>query len=334
MAEQGTDRRPRVFCTWAFPDAGLAVLRAGCDVQVWPGEDPAPPHVIREELAEAEGLFAVPATDRLDAAVLSGAPRLRVIANFGVGYDNVDLPEATRRGILVCNTPGVLAETTADHAFALLLAIARRIAESDRFVRAGRWARFQPALMLGRDAHHATLGVVGLGATGTEMARRGRAFSMRLLYHSRTRRPEPERELGLQYVDLHTLLGESDFVSLHVPLTDATRGMIGRRELALMRPTSYLINTARGAIVDQSALAKALGEGRLAGAALDVFEREPLAPDDPLLRLENVVLVPHTGSATIETRARMAEVAATNIIAALQGRRPAHLVNPQAWRGS
>ena len=324
--------RPVVFCSWHFPEAGLALLREVAEVRVWEGAEGAPRDVLLAALRDADAVFALPPCDRLDGAAMAGAPKLKVISGFGVGFDYVDVAEATRRGILVCNTPGTLTETVADHTWALLLAAARNVAQGDRFVRAGRWKQYEPALLLGADVCGATLGVVGLGAIGRAVARRAAGFGARVLYTGRARKPAAEAETGATFRSLDDLLAESDFVSINCALTPETRGLIGPRELARMKPTAILVNTARGAIVDQQALAAALKHGRLAAAGIDVYQTEPLPPDDPLLECENAVLVPHLGSATHATRARMSRVAAENIVAALQGRRPPHLVNPEAWR--
>jgi glyoxylate reductase len=323
------DARPVVFCSWHFPGEGLALLREVAEVHVWEGPEGAPRDVLLRELVRAAGGLFLPPTDKLDREAMDGAPHLKVISGFGVGYDYVDVPEATRRGIMVCNTPGTLTETTADQAWALLLAAARNTAQGDRFVRSRAWHKYEPALLLGADVHGATLGVIGLGAIGSADARRAAGFDMRVLYTGRSRRPEAEAATGATYRALDDLLRESDFVSLNCALTPETRGLIGARELALMKPTAILVNTARGAVVDQRALAEALQRGQIAGAGIDVYEQEPVDPDDPLLACENAVLVPHLGSATHPTRARMARVAAENIVAGLQGRRPAHLVNPE-----
>ncbi|MBI3970584.1 MAG: D-glycerate dehydrogenase [Chloroflexi bacterium] len=326
-------RKPIVFCSWPFPDAGLSLLREVADMRVWQGTEAAPREALMEALKEADAVFALPPTDRLDSAAMAQAPHLRVISGFGVGYDYVDVAEATRRGILVCNTPGTLTETTADQTWALLLAAARHVARADRYVRSGAWQGYDPMLLLGADVHGATLGIVGLGTIGSAVARRASGFGMRVRYTGRTRRPEAEVALEAEYRSLDDLLRESDFVTINCALTPETRGLIGARELALMKPTAILVNTARGAIVDQRALADALQNGRIAAAGVDVFEQEPISPDDPLLSCETAVLAPHLGSATYATRARMARVAAENIVAALQGKRPKHLVNPQAWHG-
>ena len=323
-----------VFCSWHFPDEGLAPLREVADVRVWEGPEGAPREALLEALPQAAAGLFLPPTDRLDREAMEGAPHLKVISGFGVGYDYVDVPEATRRGIMVCNTPGTLTETTADQAWALLLSAARNIARGDQFVRSGSWQKYEPALLLGADVHGATLGIVGLGAIGSAVARRATGFGMRILYSGRTRKPEAEALTGAEYRSLDDLLTESDFVSLNCALTPETRGLIGTRELGLMKRTAILVNTARGGVVDQRALAAALQEGQIAGAGIDVYEKEPIDADDPLLACETAVLVPHLGSATYPTRARMARVAAENIVAGLQGRRPAHLVNPEVWPGT
>lgn len=325
-------KRPVVWCSWHFPDAGLDLLRDIAEVRIWEGPEGAPREALLENLPEASAVFALPPTDRLDAEAMDRAPHLVVISGFGVGYDYVDVPEATRRGILVCNTPGTLTETMGDHTWALMLAAARNIAQGDRFVRGRRWTKYEPALLLGADIHGATLGIVGLGAIGAAVARRATGFGMKMVYTSRTRKPEIEAATGAEMHSLPDLLRESDFVCLTTALTADTRGLIGEAELALMKPSAILVNTARGAVVDQRALARALQDGRIAGAGIDVYEKEPIEPDDPLLECETAVLVPHIGSATHATRARMSRVACENIAAALRGDRPRHLVNPEAWQ--
>jgi glyoxylate reductase len=271
-------------------------------------------------------------TDPVDAAVLDAGKRLRFVAQMAVGYDNVDVAAATERGILVTNTPGVLTETTADLAFALLLAAARRVVEGDRLTRTGGWKTWHPSFLLGQDVHGATLGIVGLGQIGLAVARRARGFDMRILYHDRRQHPQAEAELALEYVDFDRLLRESDFVTLHVPLLAETRHLIGERELALMKPSAVLVNAARGPVVDQRALYAALKERRIAAAGLDVAEVEPVPLDDPLLTLDNVVITPHIGSASVATRAKMAEMAVESVLQALRGGLPSHCVNPEARR--
>jgi glyoxylate reductase len=268
---------------------------------------------------------------RVDEALLSRLPRLRAVCNVAVGYDNIDVPAATRRGVWVTNTPDVLTGATADLAWALLLAAARRVAEGDRFVRAGRWKRWDWTMLRGVDVHGKTLGIVGAGRIGQAVGRRAVGFSMQVLYASRERKPGFERETGARRVPLDRLLRESDFVSIHLALTSETRGLIGARELGLMKPTAILVNTARGPIVDEAALVRALRSGGIRAAGLDVFEREP-AVHPGLLRLENVVLCPHIGSATDETRRAMYETALRNLAAILAGRRPPHPVNRPSRR--
>jgi glyoxylate reductase len=270
-------------------------------------------------------------TDSIDAVLLESSKQLRVVSNVATGYDNIDVEAATRRGVAVTNTPGVLEETTADLAFALLLAVARRVGEGERMIRGGRWTSWSPTLLLGSDVHGATLGIIGLGATGTAMARRARGFDMRVVYHSRSGKPELERELGLKRLGLDELLRTADFVSLHAPLNDRTRAMIGERELALMARHSYLINTARGGLVDQDALCRALERRDLAGAALDVFAEEPLPGGHRLLQIDNVVLTPHIGSASVATRSRMAAMAVESCLVALEGRAPPNCLNPEVF---
>ncbi len=324
------DRRHSVFVSWRFPEPGPRLVADACDAVIWDGDLPIARDEFLRILGTVDGVMVSNATERLDREALDAAPRLKVISNFGVGVDNVDLPLATERGILVCNTPGVLVETTADHAFALLLAVARRLAEGQRHVREDRWHGWHPKLLVGQEIYGATLGIVGLGGIGTAVARRAKGFAMRILYSSRTRKPAVEAELGVAWTALDDLLRESDFVAITCALTPETRGLIGARELGLMRPTSVLVNIARGPIVDQTALSEAMRAGRIFGAGLDVTDPEPMRGNDPLLALDNVLIVPHIGSAGVGARSRMSELAALNLIDGLAGRRPRHLVNPAA----
>jgi glyoxylate reductase len=309
-------------------EPGLGMVREAARVTYWPEDSPMPREKLLAAVADADGVLSHPAT-RFDREVLEHAPNLRVISNIAVGYDNVDIAACTERGIAVCNTPGVLTDATADVTLALMLAVCRRVVEADKFTRAGQWRYWTPLLMVGQDLTEATLGIVGMGRIGLEVARRAKGFRMRILYHNRNRRPDAEAELGARYVDLRTLLAESDFVSLHVPATPETRKLIGATELASMKPTAYLINAARGAVIDQAALIDALRERRIAGAGLDVYDPEPIAPDNPLLELDNCVLMPHVGAATIRTRQRMSELAARNVLAVLKGEKPPACVNPE-----
>ncbi len=322
---------PVVYVTRRIPEEGLELLRPHVTLRMWDADVPVPREVLLREAAEAEGLLTL-LTERIDAELLDRAPKLRVVSQMAVGVDNIDLAACTARGIPVGHTPEVLTDTTADLAFGLLLAAARRIVEADRYTREGRWKCWDPLLLLGQDVHHAVLGLVGLGRIGAAMARRARGFDMRVLYYDPRRRPDLEAELGLEYRELPDLLRESDFVSLHTPLTPETRHLIGERELALMKPSAVLVNTSRGPVVDQAALYRALRERRIWAAGLDVYEQEPIPPDDPLLSLENVVALPHIASASYATRGRMARMAAENLLAALRGERAPYTANPEVYR--
>ncbi len=323
--------RPRVFVARRIPDDGLRPILEATDAVVWPDELPPPRHELLRAVAGCEGVVTL-LTDRVDAELLDAAgPGLRVVSNYAVGFDNVDVPECTRRGIPVGNTPGVLTETTADLAWALLMAAARRLPEGDRYVRAGRWKTWGPLLLLGPDVHGATLGIVGFGRIGQAMARRAGGFGMTILYHDVARAPEAvERELGATYVPLEGLLERSDFVSLHVNLTPETRHLIDAGRLSRMRPDAVLVNTSRGPVVDPAALYEALRDGTIFAAALDVTEPEPIPPDDPLLALDNCLVVPHIASASRATRGKMAAMAAANLLAGLRGERLPTPVNPEA----
>ena len=313
--------QPTVYVTRAIPGGALDLLRASCEVAVWPGEEPPPYATLLHEARDAAGLLCL-LTDRIDAALMDACPRLRVISTMAVGYDNIDVAAATARSILVGHTPGTLDDTTADFAFALLMAAARRIPAGVDYVRAGHWRTWGPLLLLGADIHGATLGLVGMGRIGAAVARRARGFDMRVLYTTHTRRPEHvalEAELGGAYASLDDLLAQSDFVSLHTPLTDATRGLINSERLRQMKRDAILINTARGPIVETEALLAALQAGEIGGAALDVTDPEPLPADHPLLALPTCLVTPHIASASTATRARMADLAARNLLAGLAG---------------
>jgi glyoxylate reductase len=309
----------KVLVTREIPEAGLNLL-ADFDVTVLFERPPT-----RDELLEAvrgaSGVLAT-ATEKMDGEVMDAAGEgLRVVANMAVGYDNVDVGAAKERGIIVTNTPGVLDETTADVAFMLLLAAARRLGEGERLLRAGRWEWWGPRQLRGLDVWGKSLGIVGMGRIGRAVARRAKGFGMEVLYHNRSRNEDAEKELGARHLELDTLLRESDFVSIHTPLTAETRHLIGERELGLMRETTVLVNTSRGPVVDEAALAEALEEGRIFAAGLDVYEEEPKV-HPKLLELENAVLAPHIGSASVETRDRMAALAAENLRAVLGGEQP------------
>ena len=316
-----------VAVTRVIPDRGLDLLRDKCDPLEINQEDRV---LTRDELLDIvkgrDGVLCL-LTDPIDAAVFDAAgPQCKIFANYAVGYNNIDVDAATQRGIAITNTPGVLTDATADHAWALLFSVARRIVEADRFTRQGKFKGWGPMLFLGGDITGRTLGVVGAGRIGTAMALKSAGFKMKVLYTDTTGNEALEKKLGAERVDLETLLKSSDYVTVHVPLLPKTIHLIGEKELGMMKPSAYLINTSRGPVVDEKALVEALREKRIAGAGLDVFEDEPeLAPG--LADLDNVVIPPHIASATIETRGKMAEMAATNLIDRLEGRKPPNCVN-------
>jgi lactate dehydrogenase-like 2-hydroxyacid dehydrogenase len=312
--------RPRAFVTRRIPEAGLSMVRSVADVDLWDDELPPPREMLLDRVRGVDGLLSL-LTDRVDQELLDAAgPGLRVVSNYAVGYDNVDVAACHARGVAVGNTPGVLTETTADLAFALLMSVARRLPEGYDFVRRDRWQTWGPLLLLGKDVHGATLGIIGLGRIGREMARRARGFGMRTLYYSRTQATAAvEAELEVTFTPLDELLAESDFVSLHTALTEETHHLIDARALARMKDGAILINTSRGGVVDQAALAEALRSGHLFGAGLDVTDPEPMRADDPLLSLPNCLVVPHVASASEQTRERMAQKAAANLVAGLRG---------------
>lgn len=313
-----------------FPEA-VEFLRTRFAVDYEGTDEGLAPEALAERVKGVQGIVSQ-LTDRFDAAVIEALDGVKVLANVAVGYDNIDVPAATKKGIFVTNTPDVLTETTADFAWALLMAAARRVVEGHAFVHSGHWQRWTIDLLAGQDVWGKTLGIFGLGRIGQAVARRGRGFGMRILYHDAQRAPEAvEQELAARFVSKDELLAAADYVSLHVPLTDGTRKLIGAAELEKMKPTAILVNTARGPVVDEAALAAALERKVIASAGLDVFEREPQV-HPLLLQLQNVVLAPHIASASVETRRRMSMMAAENCAAALEGQRPANLLNPTLWR--
>jgi len=322
----------RVFVTRELPGVAMPLLREAfgdAAIEVYRGEGPIPRAELLAGVKGADAILAI-LTERIDGELLDAAgPCLRIVANMAVGFDNIDVPAATSRRVPITNTPGVLTETTADLAFALLMAAARRFSDAEKFLRVGEWKYWSPALLLGTDIQGKTLGIYGMGRIGQAVARRARGFGMTVLYHNRTRLPEAvEQALGATLVDKATLLAQSDFVSVHCPLTPETRHAFGAAEFAAMKSTAVFVNTARGPVVDEHALAEALRTRQIFAAGIDVFEEEPkIVP--ALLDCEHAVLLPHVGSATFETRGRMAEVAARNIIARLQGERPPNCVNPE-----
>ena len=323
--------RPHAFITRTLLPEALAIVEQVAEVDLWPDEWPPSVAEMRRRSAAANGILTT-IMDRVDAALFDAAPNLRAVSQLSVGLDNVDLGEATRRGIPVGNTPGVLSKSTADLAFALLLGAARRTSESERWLRAGGWQlAFHPTHWLGQDVHGATLGIVGLGQIGREIARRAQGFDMRVLYYSRTRNLTAERQYGVTYADFAALLAQSDFVMLCVPLTPQTHHLIGAAELATMKPAGILINVSRGPVVDPAALYDALRSGVIRSAALDVTDPEPIPPDDPLLTLENLVITPHIGSAALPTRLNTMQLAARNLAAGLTGQPMRACANPEVY---
>jgi len=317
-----------VFVTTPIPEEALKTLKSSCDdVVVWPDHSTLSRKEFLSNIESSDGLLCL-LNDRVDGEAIRRMKKMKVIANCAVGFDNIDLRAATRRGIMVTNTPGVLTEATADLTWALILSTARRIPEADRFLRADNYKEWGLMLLLGQPVYGKTLGLVGAGRVGTAVAHRAKGFAMRILYYDPVRNEKLETETGAQRVDLITLLKEADIISIHVPLDKTTRHLIGAKEFAIMKPTAILVNTARGPIVDERALIKALKAKRIAGAGLDVYEHEPKVPRE-LKSFQNVVLLPHIGSATLETRTRMAVLAAENLVAALDGRIPPNLVNPE-----
>ena len=318
--------RPKLFGTHPLFEAPRKLLANYFDAEYWTEPGRPPRAELLRRVAEAEALICL-LTEKVDAELLAAAPRLRMAANVAVGYDNIDLDACTRRKVAVSNTPGVLDETTADFTWTLLLAVARRLIEGDTLARSGNWTSWNLDQFCGTDVWGKTLGIFGFGRIGRAVARRARGFQMRILYNNPRRAPvEIERELGAEFAARDSVLAQADFLTLHVPLLPETRHLIGAGELAKMKRTAFLINAARGAVVDEAALVAALEKGTIAGAALDVYENEPAISEG--LRRSNVVLAPHLGSASVETRTRMASMAAENVIALFEGRRPPNLLNP------
>lgn len=321
--------RDKVFVTRELPPATLDRLRKHCEVEVWQEFLPPDYEIICGKAGDLAGLLSL-LTDRIDPQLMDAGPNLKVISNLAVGYDNIDIPAASQRGIPVGNTPGVLNDTTADFAFALMMAVARRIPEGQRYVQDGKWKTWHPTVLAGQDIFGSTLGIIGSGRIGAAVARRAQGFDMRLLVNS-LETEEEIRQLGGEKVDLDFLLTESDFVSLHVPLTDETHHLISERELGLMKPTAILVNTARGSVLDPEALFAALRDGKILAAGLDVTDPEPIPLDDPLLTLDNCLIVPHIASASVATRTKMAHMAVDNVIAGLRGERLPTCVNPEVY---
>ncbi len=320
--------KPKVFVSRIIPDAGLARIKEACAAEIWTDPLPPPYAVLRQKVAGCDGLVAL-LTDKIDAALMDAAPRLKVVSNYAVGFNNIDIPAATARGIAVGNTPGVLTDATADLAFCLLIAAARNLVSGHQYTLSGRWHTWEPMGHLGQDLAGRTLGVVGMGRIGYALARRcQRGWDMRVLYSDVHRNESAERELAARHVDLDTLLREADFVSVHTDLNDQTRGLFNTERFRQMKRSAVFVNTARGPIVDQRALYEALKSGTIFAAGLDVTDPEPPSLDDPLLKLPNVVVAPHIASATVMTRNKMAEICAANLLAGLRGEKLAAWVNP------
>jgi glyoxylate reductase len=327
-----TSPRPKVFVSRIIPDDGLDPVRAATDATIWPDELPPSRDDLLRAIEGCDGVLTL-LTDKVDDEFLDRAgPQLKVVSNFAVGFDNIDVVACTKRGVPVGNTPGVLTETTADLAWALLMAAARRLVEGDRYVRDGRWKTWGPMLLMGPDVHGATLGIVGFGRIGQAVARRARGFGMRILYHDPRRvSPAVEAEYGAEYRTLEGILPEADFLTLHVDLRPETRGLINAERLGWMKKTAVLVNTSRGPVVDSMALADALKSGVIAAAALDVTDPEPIPVDHPLVGLDNCLIVPHIASASRATRGKMAAMAAANLLAGLRGERLPTPVNPEVY---
>ena len=324
--------RPRVYVTRRLPQPALDIIRPIADFTLWDREDVPPAReVLLREVTQVDGLLSL-LTDRIDGEVMDAAPRLRVVSNFAVGFDNIDIPAATKRRIVVTNTPEVLTETVADFAFCLMLGAARRLVEGDRYARDGKWKTWEPLLLAGQDMYRATLGLIGLGRIGSAVARRAKGFEMRVMYYDPFRREDLEQSLQIEYRPFSDVVRQADFISVHVPLSEQTRHLIGREQFAMMKPTAVFVNPSRGPVVDQQALAEALAARRIFAAGIDVFEREPVPTDDPLLAQGNAVVAPHIASASIPTRIRMATLAAENLVAVLQGKRPPNPVNPEVLK--
>lgn len=324
--------KPKVFVTRVLPEAGLKLIKEACDADVWTDPLPPPAAVLKQRILECDGLVAL-LTDKIDGNLLDKAPRLKVVSNFAVGYNNIDVPACTERGVCVGNTPGVLTDATADMAFCLLISAARRVVDGHQYSQSGKWKTWEPLGHLGQDLAGKTVGIVGMGRIGYAMAKRCHGgWDMRVLYHDVYRNEKAEKDFGAKQVDLDTLFKESDFISLHTDLNENTQGMIGAAQLAKMKKSAVLINTARGPLVDQKALGQALKAGTIFAAGLDVTDPEPPLADDPFLKSPNLVVAPHIASATFSTRNSMAEICAKNLIAGVTGQPLPAWVNPDVKR--
>jgi glyoxylate reductase len=322
--------KPTIFITRKLPEAAIDTIQGNYEVKMWNYEDvPVPREMLIEESKNADALLTM-LSDSIDAEVLNAGNRLKVVANLAVGFDNIDLETASKNGIAVCNTPDVLTDTTADLAFALLMATARRIVEAAELVKENEWKSWSPLLLAGHDIHHKTIGIVGMGKIGATVAKRATGFDMNILYHNRTRKPEVENQLGAVYVSFEELIETSDFIVCLTPLTNETRNMFTKDTFKKMKRSAIFINAGRGPVVDEAALYEALASGEIAGAGLDVFVKEPVSAEHPLLKLDNVVALPHIGSSSVETRVTMMKLCLDNITSVLNGNQPLTLVN-KGW---
>ncbi|WP_078544510.1 2-hydroxyacid dehydrogenase [Litchfieldia alkalitelluris] len=319
--------KQRIYITRKISNEIVEWLKQFVDVKMWMEEEtPVPRAILQKEIREVDGLYCL-LTEQVDRELINQANNLKVISNMAVGYNNIDIEYAAKKGIAVTNTPGVLTETTADLTFSLLMATARRLGEAEQFLREGKWTTWSPMLLTGQDIYGTTLGIIGLGRIGEAVARRAKGFGMKIIYYNRNRKPNVERELNLTYYPFEELLKTADYICILTPFTDETKNLIDEREFKLMKPNTILINTSRGGIVNEEALYKALSKNQIWGAGLDVFDEEPISADHPLLSLKNVVVTPHIGSASIQTRMRMAKLAAENLISVLQKKQCSFIVN-------
>lgn len=322
--------KPKVYITRRIPASGINLIAEFCDIVIHPGEEPPNEKKIISHIRDKDALLCL-LSDKINKNIMDAAPKLKVISTMSAGFEHIDVNEATNRGIYIGYTPGILTDATADLAFTLLLGVSRRIVEADRFVRALSWkVAWSPELMLGQSLCGNTIGIIGLGKIGRGVAKRAQGFDMKVIYANRTRlSSEEEKRLCVEYRSIEDLLGESDYVSLHIPLTKETYHIIDEKRLRLMKPDAILINTSRGSVMDETALIKALMEKRIAGAGLDVFEKEPVDADNPLLEMDNVILLPHIGSANKQTRRKMSEIAANNLLSVLKGQLPLCWLNSE-----
>jgi glyoxylate reductase len=324
--------KPKVYATHGLFESARQILQESCEVEYWAKPERPPREEVLRQVREKEGLVCL-LTEKVNEEFLRAAPKLRIVANVAVGFDNIDVPACTKRGVVATNTPGVLDETTADFAWTLMMAVARRLAEGEALARSGNWTNWNLDQLVGTDVWGKTLGIVGFGRIGRAMTRRASGFQMKVIYTDAVRAaPEIESELKAGFRDMNALLAEADFISVHVPLLPETRGLFNSTKFYRMKPTAYLINTSRGPVIDEAALVAALENGKIAGAALDVYENEPLI--HPGLKRANVVLAPHMASASLETRTKMACMAAENVVARFKGQRPPNMLNPEVLKPS